>query len=593
MRLLKLTIIIFLLTQLTIVYAQSTDLEFEHFTTADGLATNWMIRCPIAQDAQGFIWVGSDHGLHKYDGYNFTVFTHNDNDSTSISSNGIKDIYKDSKGRLWIATNSGLNRWKPETESFIRYSFADSLGAIYTILEDNKGNLFFSFIKTLKKFDPETGTVIKSYDQNDMDKINALANNYVTSVYMDKNNILWYGTGNGLIKYNPQTSQIKHFDLATARFYNNSDKTVFAISEDLSGRLLIGGERSLYFFDRINESLESLQNLKNNSLSIFAPEMSKSERRYYGYYIFQSPTSKEYWIGIEQGGVNRFDSSGNLIKEYKKDFSRSIFEDRSSVLWLGTYSNGLYKANPSESNFEPQGYGMSKLNRLTGQHILAVKEDNSGNLWLGSEEGLCKYNFKSKELKQYSKTGNARGLGRGRINFIFMDSKSRIWVGTWIGLSLYNPESDSFTTYYIDSENKDAANNLFVEYEASLGNLTFGIWDSYKNYVRYYSFNFDEVSGKGTFKYNPDFYSTYALKHNGGKIKEITEKTFAQDFPNLTFHSILEDKNGIIWEGASEGLFKYNPLNHQYKLFTTKDGLPVNTTGGILEDDDGYLWINK
>ena len=126
MPLLKYTLVIFLLTQLTIVYAQSTDLEFEHFTTADGLATNWMNFCPIEQDAQGFIWVGSDHGLHKYDGYNFTVFTHNENDSTSISNNSINDIHKDSKGRLWIATNSGLNRWKPETESFIRYFFADS-----------------------------------------------------------------------------------------------------------------------------------------------------------------------------------------------------------------------------------------------------------------------------------------------------------------------------------------------------------------------------------------------------------------------------------------------------------------------------------
>ena len=124
MRLLKYLLVIFLLTRLTIIYAQSTDLEFEHFTTADGLATNWMIRCPIAQDTQGFIWVGSDNGLHKYDGYNFTVFTHNDDDSTSISSNGIRAIHKDSKGRLWIATISGLDRWKPEKESFIRYSFA-------------------------------------------------------------------------------------------------------------------------------------------------------------------------------------------------------------------------------------------------------------------------------------------------------------------------------------------------------------------------------------------------------------------------------------------------------------------------------------
>jgi signal transduction histidine kinase/DNA-binding response OmpR family regulator/ligand-binding sensor domain-containing protein len=572
------------------LYSQSTDLEFEHFTTADGLATNWMISCPVEQDAQGFIWVGSDHGLHKYDGYNFTVFAHNYNDSISISNNSINDIYNDSKGRLWIATNSGLNRWKPETESFIRYSFADSLGPIYLIYEDNNKNLLLVFYKALQKLDPETG-IIKSYNQNDIDKIVALANNHILTAYLDKNNVSWLGAENGLIKYNPQTSELKLFDLANARFYNNSSKRVDVITEDLSGKLLLGGKNSLYYFDRKNESLESLRNLKNNSLSIFTPEI-KSD--YYGGYIFQSPTSKEYWIGIHQGGVNRFDSSGKLIKHYKKNFSHSIFEDRSGVLWLGTYSNGLYKANLSKSNFEPQGYGMNELNILTRHYIFGVLIDNTGNLWLGTaEKGLYKYNFESKELKQYShKTGNAKGLGSDLITFIFMDSKSRIWVGTNRGLSLYNPNSDSFTTYYVDSKN--SVSNFFVSsYEDSTGNLTFGIWKVPESYTIYYSFNIDEITGKSTFTYNPDYEPQIILKNNGGKIKEISIKTIRQYVPYIPqiINSTIEDKNGKIWFSTSKELFKYNPINHKYKRFTTKDGLPVNTIGGILEDDDGYLWI--
>ena len=590
MRLLKYTLVIFLLTQLTIVYAQSSDLEFEHLTTADGLVTNWMDECPIEQDTQGFIWVGSDHGLHKYDGYNFTVFTHNENDSTSISNNNINDIHKDGKGRLWIATNSGLNRWKPETESFIRYSFADSLGPIYLIYEDNRENLLLVFHKSLQKLDPETG-IIKSYNQNDINKIVTLANNYILTTYLDKNNILWYGTGNGLIKYNPQTSELKLFDLANARFYNNSDKRVGVITEDLSGNLLIGGKNSLYYFDRKRESLESLRNLKNNSLSIFAP---KIKANYYGGYIFQSPTSKEYWITTEYGKVNRFDSTGNLIKDYKKDFSHSIFEDKSGVLWLGTYSNGLYKANSSSSNFKPQGYGMNELNILSGYHILDVMEDNTGNLWLGTAgEGLYKYNFESKELKQYSyKTGKAKGLRSDLITFIFMDSKSRIWVGTNRGLSLYNPNYDSFTTYYVNSKN--SVFNFFVSsYEDNTGNLTFGIWKDPESYTIYYSFKIGEITGKSTFTYNPDYEPQIILKNNGGKVKEITIKTIRQYVPHIPqiINSTIEDKNGKFWFSTSEGLLKYNPINHKYKRFTTKDGLPVNTIGGILQDDDGYLWI--
>ena len=599
MRLLKYTLVVFLFSQLKFVCAQSADLEFEHFTTADGLVSNWMDDCPIEQDTQGFIWVGSDNGLHKYDGYNFTVFTHDENDSTSISNNQINNIHKDSKGRLWIATNSGLNRWEPETETFIRY-LTDGPGPIYFIYEDNKGNLLLVFHKAMEKldaiqkFNPETGTIIKFCDQNDIDKLMALANNFILTAYLDKDNILWFGTGNGLIKFNPQTSELKLFELANARFYNNSDKRVYVINEDLSGKLLIGGKNSLYYFDRKNESLESLQNLKNNSLSIFAPEIIKNNDLYRGY-IFQSPTSKEYWIGTDLAGVNRFNSSGNLIKHYKRIFSHSICEDRSGVLWLGTYSNGLYKTNSAESNFEPQEYGMNELNRLSGQHILAVLEDNTGNLWLGTFlEGLYKYNFESKELKQYShKTGNAKGLRSDLILFIFMDGRNRIWVGTNAGISLYNPESDSFTNYYFELKNYEF-NNFVSSYEDSSGNLTFGIWKIPESYTLYYSFTIDEVTGEGTFTYKPDFSPTLALKNNGGKVKEINSKIVREYLPDLSLpsdHAIIEDKNGMVWVSTSEGIFKYNPITHNYKRFTTKDGLPVNTMGGILEDDDGYLWI--
>ncbi len=119
--------------------------------------------------------------------------------------------------------------------------------------------------------------------------------------------------------------------------------------------------------------------------------------------------------------VKKFGCGYGRATHYNNNFSRSIFEDKSGVLWLATLSNGLYKANSSASNFEPQGYGMNALNSLSGQHILCVSEDNSGNLGLGTaEEGLYKYNFESKKLKQYSyKTGNVRGLGSGEtINAI-------------------------------------------------------------------------------------------------------------------------------------------------------------------------------
>jgi serine phosphatase RsbU (regulator of sigma subunit)/ligand-binding sensor domain-containing protein len=594
MILIKNILIIFLLTQ--IIYAQSADLDFQHFTTADGLVTNWMIRCPIVQDAQGFIWIGSDHGLHKYDGYKFTVFTHDENDSTSISNNSINDMHVDRKGRLWIGTKSGLNKWQPETESFKHYFLSDNKDSnaviIYQIREDNNGNLQLVTNKDGRSFNPDTETF--QSNRFDFDRILGVS---PSAGYLDKNGIIWFAGENIIARYNPSTSEVKRYDLRKAKFNNNSNILIRVITEDLSGRLLIGGKNCLYYFDRDKESIECLRNLKNNSLKIFTPEASRNVTVYYaGYvnYIFQSPTTKEYWIGAEIAGVNRFDASGKLIHHYNDDFSHTIFEDKSGVLWLGSTTNGIFKANSSASNFEPQGYGFDELNILSGQHILGVIEDNSGNLWIGTSNGnLYKYNFISKKLKEYSyKTGNAKGLGSGQINFVFEDKKNRIWVGTYSGLSLYNPKTDSFTTYYVDPGDKYGVNNYFVSsYEDNDGNLTFGIWSTTENYTRYYSFSLDEITGEGKFTYNANYSIDFDLKNNGGKLKKISENESSKYLPNFSAHSYIEDKNGIVWSGASEGLVKYNPLNHQFKLFTTKDGLPVNTMGGILEDDDGYLWV--
>ena len=206
---------------------------------------------------------------------------------------------------------------------------------------------------------------------------------------------------------------------------------------------------------------------------------------------------------------------------------------------------------------------------------------------------MYKYNFDSKKIKEYS-NNNAqnKSLGWGMKNFIFEDKKNRIWIGTYNGLSLYNPITDSFTTYYAVPENKKGRNNYFVSsFEDNDGNLTFGIWSTTENNTRYYSFSLDEITGDGKFTYNANYSINFDLKNNGGKLKKISEDDSSKYLPSFTAHSYIEDKNGIVWSGASEGLVKYNPLNHQFKLFTTKDGFPVNTMGGILEDDEGYLWV--
>jgi signal transduction histidine kinase/ligand-binding sensor domain-containing protein len=608
MQLIKYLLAILLLVQIENVYSQTQDLQFEHLTTAEGLTTNWMVYCPIAQDAQGFLWIGSDHALYKYDGYNFTAYINDENNKTSISNSSVISLFNDSKGRLWIGTASGLDLWKPGSESFERYypnpdkmkvTFAN---AIYKIAEDKDGNLWLAGMD-LEKFNPETKTFTHFFHNSS--NPNSISSDTTNAVYVDKKNTIWVGTSNGLNKYNEKTNNFTRYEIPKPKLGNSADNSVSCIYEDLEGHLLLGSTDSkLYCFDREKGIIENLRDFKNNSLKIWAPNsIQKGETYFTGIVtaIYQSPSTKEYWISAGSAGINRFDSSSNFIRHYgnAKEGEHgligssfpTIFEDKSNTLWIGTFDDGIYKAASSASNFLPESYGMSKLGTLTNHTILAVTEDAKENLWLGTTDGiLYKYNIKSKKLIKYS--GNSKGLGTGNISFVFEDSKNNIWVGTISGLSLYNPKSDSFTTYFIKSK-KSRFNHFVTANEDSSGNLTFGIWMNPENYVRYYKCNYNEVSGKVTFKYDPDFYLKLTLKHNGGKVKELSQNNFSNYFAKFTIHAVVEDKNGMIWVSTSEGLIKYNPLNNKYKLFTTDDGLPVNTMGPILEDDDGNLWIGN
>jgi ligand-binding sensor domain-containing protein len=203
LRLLKgiiLTIILTILIVLSLpanVYAQESQAKFEQITVDDGLPQSGVLA--ILQDSQGFMWFGTQDGLNKYDGYNFTVYKYNELDSSSLSDNFILSIYEDKSGTIWVGTeNGGLNKFDRQTEQFTDYTHV-----------------------------PE--------------KPNSLANNTVLSIYEDKFGALWVGTaGGGLNKFNRETEQFTRYTHNPDNPNSLSSNSVLSIYEDKFGTLWAG-----------------------------------------------------------------------------------------------------------------------------------------------------------------------------------------------------------------------------------------------------------------------------------------------------------------------------------------------------------------
>ncbi|HET8828348.1 MAG TPA: two-component regulator propeller domain-containing protein, partial [Pelobium sp.] len=179
-------------------YAQ--DLKFKHISIDDGLSQNTVNS--IAQDKKGIIWVGTLSGLNKFNGYNFTVFTHNERDSTTISHNRVNVVFIDKDGKLWVGTDDGLNLYNPKTENFTRINDAERPRyMVYCITQDKAGKLLVGTRHGLKYLDTGSNSLlnvpIAIPDQNKR----------VQSIYENSAGLLYVGLAKGFKIYNPRSKQ--------------------------------------------------------------------------------------------------------------------------------------------------------------------------------------------------------------------------------------------------------------------------------------------------------------------------------------------------------------------------------------------------
>jgi ligand-binding sensor domain-containing protein len=181
----------------------SQKISFQRLSTENGLSNNLIY--DIIQDKYGFLWIATDDGLNRYDGYEFKIFRNNPSDSNSLSDNSVWSLAEDNAGRLWIGTKSGwLNCYDPIKEKFFRYFIPSEItkeNTITAIFVDDENKVWIATYRSgLYLFIPAAGE-LKNWKSNPFDST-TLSYNYVSSLVADKAGNLWIGTYNGLCRFN-------------------------------------------------------------------------------------------------------------------------------------------------------------------------------------------------------------------------------------------------------------------------------------------------------------------------------------------------------------------------------------------------------
>lgn len=598
--------------------AKSQEFKFDHLNTNDGLSQG-TVNC-VYQDKKGFVWIGTNDGLNRYDAYSFRVYKTNPNDTLSISGNAIVSIAEDSASNLWIATrNNGLNYYNRRKDIFIRYQHNPannkslSSNNLKRVVADRKGNVLVATLGGgLNVLDDKTGN-FAVYKHSDSDPA-SIGDNYVFCIQDDGDGKFWIGS---------ECGSVDLFDLKNGTFKKYKFKDSFkkfgwdigvSLMKDRSGNLWIGTNGNGLFNLNINSGEVKEINMAGNG---FTSNIITSLCQY----------NDNVLIGTDGGGIHIWNSAKSAFTHLTSDLGNAkglsnnaiycMYTDRSNSLWIGTFQGGLNIYNASKFKFRHYTQQIGKANTLSNKSVLAIFQDKDENIWIGTDGGgVNLFNRLQSSFTTYNADPNSSGAISGNVvKSIFQDHLGNIWMGTYAsGLNLFDPKTKRFRHYINRKEDASSLghNNVWVIFEDSRNDLWLGLMggglDKMDRDAGTFTHFVSGESKQGLSSNNvktlfEDKQGNFWVGTEGGGLNKFDRSsgTFVSflnnprdpaSIPDNDIRALVQSGDGTFWIGTANGLaifdykigkFIYSPIN---------DSLPNKVINGILEDTRGNLWIS-
>ncbi|MDW7694174.1 two-component regulator propeller domain-containing protein [Flammeovirgaceae bacterium SG7u.111] len=588
-------------------FSQKPNLIFKHLTVEDGLSHNSVWK--VFQDSDGLIWISTQNGLNKYNGYTFVHYKHDPSDSTSIANNDVKNILEDKAGNLWISSwGGGISILDKRTNKFKRLvhkagdSTSISSNYIDDLYMDSKGVIWAETSKNgILLIDPSTQKVIRTLRPGFTRSGNI--NNYRASQFVedDKGN-MWVATsGNGLNYYNPENGENERVLLSTE---NPGEENLVSLHLDSKKRLWLGTwSDGVYVLDQdgktkhFKHSQEKGNSISNNQV----------------WYIAEDVTGA-IWLGTDNG-ISIYDEEGGFYnytsfkfnkKGLSSDIIKCIYQDNSNRVWVGTLFTGLNVFDKRFSNFE-HFFNTSDANSLSYDKVSAFVYDQRGDVLVGTDGGgLNIFDLEKKTFKRFMHNPqDPTSIGSNKIKTILEDSKGRIWIGFWAaGFDRFDPSTGTFTHYKNKgTPNSPNSNDILAIVEDEKGFLwlaTYGgglnKFDVEKGIFEYFV---PASSGlKAELLWTMKHYDGYLYTGTGdGLFQQVNLETMEvstivsnKEKPEA-IQSMKLDDEGNLWIGYQEGFFKYDTNNNKVVRFDNISGLPPIYVNSIELDAGGQVWL--
>ncbi len=612
-----------------VTFYAGASMRFEHLTVDDGLSQNAIQA--MLQDHQGYLWIGTQDGLNRYDGYSFAHFRNDPANPNTISSNNVLALAEDAEGYLWIGTRGGgLNRYDPESGNFIRFlpeprvptSLSNSV--VTAIFPSADGELWVGTLGGLDRLDPATGKFTHFSSSADP---STLSSDAISVIVPAGEGTLWIGTGaygatgNGLNRFDPATGKAERITTSSACLQSPN---ISAILTNADGSLWIG---------------HGGDDLPGGGLDHFTPQSGGcyhyEGKTTYGPFTSDNITSllidqnNFLWITVQGGGLLRADAGAigkftNLLHDpgepdsLSSDSASTLLQDRSGVLWIGTYDQGLNKLDLENLQFRTYKNSVTDSHSLASNHVSAFGEAANGDIWVGtSDAGLDLFTPATGLFNHYRYISSIPDNPRSnQVGSLYVDFDGTLWIGTANnGLNHFDPVTMNFRHYQhnpsdstsligdeVTAITRDNEGSLWVAttsglslFEASSGSFVNYAWKSGAPVTLMVDGGdlWIGTSGGGVSKWSLS--PAGALPPGQSRlIVQFTLVHSAADPNSLSENSVWaihKSADGLLWFGTSGGLNRYDPQTGEFKVYNESNGLPSSTILGIVEDESSHLWI--
>lgn len=560
----KYSLVIFCLTLLSLVaVSQESDLNFVNFSSEDGLSSNTVTA--ILKDKCGYMWFGTDDGLNKFDGVNFSVYRHKETDTTSIGANSILAMHEDRFGNLWVGTNTTLSLYNRKKDCFTNYQVTLD-NTVRALFRDYLGNLWIGSYIGLFMLDPRTGKTTR-YNAN-AGKPGQLASNIITCIFEDSRRRLWVGGNAGLYLYQRSTNDFKHFAHNPADSLSIPGNSIKAIAEDHQGNLWIGSDDGgLCMLRPDGKGFRSYRHSKTDKQTLSSNQV----------WAITSENSNSLWVGTEEG-LNIFDLQKKTSRRVEHDARnryslhgksvRSIFIDEKGIYWIGTYQGGISKYDKNLAFFNLRKSDPFDPGGLTAPIVTSFSEDGNGDIYVGTDGGGINLYHRSTGLFDHPRF---YGQDKPPAVLALERADNELWIGTFMqGVYVLNMQTGRVRHYMKGDGPQDlSGNDIFCLKKDSKGNIWIG---TNGNGVNIY----DPVSGK-------------LRRFDDGHKYPGDTKVLSRGF----IRAIEEDKAGNILIGTlGAGVVVLDPSLDKIQVFNRMNSnLPANDVQAICAGESGRIWV--